>query len=719
MAKFEVTAPDGKKYEIDAPDQKTALDAFSRMQTQPQIKQSEAPVDNYDANLQKIRQTQFPNMSDEQFAQYSKQFLAPATIKDQAQGAGLFGLGDEIDAGVGALGSQVRQWTGGGGPGFGEAYGDYAKLNQSRRDVGAQQNGWAGNAADIVGSLTSLGPARAGVEAMVNGTAQAATKAPSLLKTVAMSAPTGAAMGALAGFGNADEDRAKAAAQGGLIGALVGGAAPVIGKAVSGSYRAVADALARGKAASSIGISPGAAAALQETMGIDNSLGPQGMARMNAAGNEAMLVDAGKSAQSMLDTAIQSSGRAGKVASEAIDARVGRDSQAITDALDGALGKPQGVETTRTQIRTDSAPSRGAAYDDAYAQPIDYSSEAGLHLDNLLKRVSQSDINAANELMRAEGHQSKQILAKIADDGTITYLRKPDVRQIDYITRALNDRAASNAGLGSLGGQTNAGRVYQNLSGDLRGAAKSAVPEYETALQTAADPIRRSNAVKFGSELMNPSTTRESVAEFTANLTGPEREALKQGIRSNISDKVANVVRSVSDGDVEARQAIKILRDMSSDAAREKISLAIGDSAESKALFDEIDRATKSFELRAGVADNSKTFARQNTNQIVGNYADSTGPISAVKKGEPVNAAKRLIQALTGETPANIATRKDKMFEEIARVLTSPGRTAAQNMTYLQGLQQSSGFNSDIAKALMNGFSASGAPLTLTTQNRN
>jgi hypothetical protein len=411
---------------------------------------------------------------------------------------------------------------------------------------------------------------------------------------------------------------------------------------------------------------------------------------MQAAGAEAMPADAGRSAQNALDYAIQSSGSAGRQASEAISGRVSRDAQAITQALDQALGTPQGVQTTRAQIAADSAGARRAGYDAAYDAPIDYSSQAGMRLEELLGRLDRSEIEAANTLMRKEGHQSRQILAEIADDGTVTYLRQPDVRQIDYITRALRDKAEANAGLGRLGGQTNEGRIYGNLAGDMRSATREAVPEYGAALDTAADPIRRSQAVEFGAELLRPGTTRETVASRVADMTQPELNAVAQGVRSAFDDTLANVTRAVSDGDMQAREAIKALRDLSSRAAREKLAMVVGEQR-ATTLFDELDRATRSFELRANVADNSKTFQRQEMARRQDAFASPDDPFSTVARGEPLNAAKRGVQALSGQTKGHALRLKDAINEDVVGFLTARGPDAYRRMNALSGFNARTG----------------------------
>ncbi|MCZ4093046.1 hypothetical protein [Sinorhizobium psoraleae] len=51
-------------------------------------------------------------------------------------------------------------------------------------------------------------------------------------------------------------------------------------------------------------------------------------------------------------------------------------------------------------------------------------------------------------------------------------------------------------------------------------------------------------------------------------MSAAERRGVAQGIRSQIDEKIANVTRAVQDGNMDAREAIKGLKDLSSRAAR-------------------------------------------------------------------------------------------------------------------------------------------------------
>jgi hypothetical protein len=580
------------------------------------------------------------------------------------------GFGDEAAAGLGTL---IDKLPGGKGASYAE------NLNEIRgNQAQAQQDNPKSYIAGQVGGGLAQGLA-AGPGILAN--------APTVLGRAIGGSMMGGGLGAVYGAGSGTDAKSRVvdALESGGAGALIGGALPVAGKGVSTIVAKIADAIAGGSAAKSAGTSPQVLRMLQSVMEADGTLGPKGQANIAAAGPDAMLADAGPNAKAVLDTAIQRGGPGAVDARDAIAARTANATQNVGNAVDTALGQPQGLVTAKTAIRTGSAPARQTAYDAAYAAPIDYAKPEGMAIENIVKtRVPQSAISAANELMRTEGNASKQILAKVADDGSVTYEKMPDVRQLDYITRGLNEVADQADGAGKLGGTTARGRAYSGLSQELRDNLRALVPEYGTALDTAADPIRRSKAIDFGSKLLSPSVTTDQVSQAVQGMTGPEKDALAQGVRSKLYDTLANVTRTISDGDVPAREAVKAIKDLSSSANRAKLTEAIGQT-KADALFAEIDQAAKSFDMRAAMTENSKTFARQATNQQVSQMTEP-GFVGKLLQGKPLEAGKRVAQAITGQTPEAIAGRQNEIYSQLANVLTRPAGQAQPVLNAIQGL---------------------------------
>lgn len=414
----------------------------------------------------------------------------------------------------------------------------------------------------------------------------------------------------------------------------------------------------------------------------DGALGPEGIDRLLAAGDNSMLADAGPATRAILDTVIQRSGPGAAAARSAVEGRAAQAGPTVERALDEAFGPAQGMQTAETGIRQGSASARDATYKAAYAKPIDYSSQAGMAIEGLTKRVPKGVVDLANRMMQLEGEQSAQILAKVADDGTVTFLRQPDVRQLDYITRALNMAAKSGEGQGALGGQTDIGRLFGNLARDIRDQVRTAVPEYDTALRTAADPIRRREALRFGEGLLDPKLARDEVRDTIEAMTGPELAAVRQGLRANVDEVLANVKTVISDPNIDARQARKALQDLSSPAAREKIRMILDNEGQANRLFAELYKATKALELKADTATNSKTFGRLATEESV-NAQIKGGAVNSALRGEPINAAKAFIQSVTGRTAAGEQAMADATYEEIANMLTGPQGADAMDLLRL------------------------------------
>ena len=483
-------------------------------------------------------------------------------------------------------------------------------------------------------------------------------------------AAVGGVEGAVHGYGDqSGGGRAANAQQGAIFGTMAGGVLGAAAPYASEGIKKVLTAIRGSDAAviaKQLGISAPAARVIKNALDAGDMAEAQ--KALSRAGGDAMLADAGQPARQLLDAAANTGGAAGRIVNDAIETRAVKASHDLTGTLDTYLGKPSGQATIAREIRQGTAAAREAAYGAAYSKPIDYASPRGAALESLLKRVPQSAINDANALMAAEGATSKQILAKVAEDGTITLERMPDVRQIDYLTRALQGVADKADGQGKLGGTTPLGRAYGELARNIRNVLKGAVPEYGKALDTASDAISRVKAGETGYSLLKAGTSRESVAEALRGASKAEKDAMKAGVRTYIDDTMANVTRALTDQNMDAREAIKLLRDISSRANNQKLRFLLG-QRQADAFFGEIDKAAATFELRAALAANSKTAIRQS---IQGSVEQQTAPgaLEVLGSGEPANAAKRFVQLFTGNSKEAQALREAGIYEDIANALT-------------------------------------------------
>jgi hypothetical protein len=501
---------------------------------------------------------------------------------------------------------------------------------------------------------------------------------------------------------NRTQSAISGAKWGGATGAILGAAAPVVSDAASWLAKKAKDAFTVNQNLKELGVSKPAADILRDVTSADDTLGQTGMTKLQKAGEDAMLADAGDTAAGMLDTAVQKSGEAGKIASAAVQKRAAEASGKLRGTMDLLFGKPEGIDTAAQSIYSKSAAARQAAYNKAYSQPIDYSSAAGRDVEDVFVRTPDSilgpAIKRANDSMTIRGLRNQQILADIADDGTVTLKEMPNVMQADYLKRALNDIAERSKDVRGIIGPE--GVDASTLAKQLRKALADAVPEYADAVKLGGDTIEEKSALELGYKLLSPSTTREDVATAVKDMTDAERKQLAVGLRQQIDDTMANVTQAISDPNVDAREAAKALKDMSSRAAREKLSAALGDQ-KANILFTQLDKAQAALTLRAKVADNSKTFARTQTDQAVKERVNGDSPLNRLLEGKPVNATQTAVQKFTGMDAAAKQARESEVWADIAKVLTGPrGQDAQTALQRLLDAYQAGDLNQQQAQAV-------------------
>ena len=577
--------------------------------------------------------------------------------------------------GVPAVGSYLDEAVGAMfGPRAGEAVNITDQAMQEARPGQSMALQLAGTAASVVPVVAAAAPSA--VSAL--GTQ---TRGARMLTAGLAGALGGATEGAIYGAGQQQgqgrlANAAQQGALGGVLGGAVGAATPFATDMIAGilnRFRAAPEAVI----AQQLDISPDAARVIRQALDAGDMDGA-----IAALGNrsDAMLADAGQPMRELLDATAQSGGQAGATVRQAVDSRVAARRDAFGQVLDDVLGIPEGRQAAQAGIREGTQAARSGAYDAAYGAAIDYASEAGQSLEGLLQRVPASAWRRANALMAIDGDQSLQRLIQIADDGTVTFSAMPDVRQIDYLARALGDVAETeNARGGALGGTTQLGGATTRLQRAIRQSLRGLVPEYGEALDTAADAIGRVRAVETGYTLLNTRTTREVAGQALNGMSAAERQAARVGLRNYIEDMTGRVRAVVSDmgGDAEAaRQAMQMFREMSSPAARDNVRALLG-TRDAMTLFRELDEMATTLELRAAISQNSRTAIRQSIQGTVRDIA-RPGVVELLADGSPAQATRRFVQLFTGNSDEARALREMGVFNEIADVLTRTDGEAAR-----------------------------------------
>lgn len=495
------------------------------------------------------------------------------------------------------------------------------------------------------------------------------------LRAGAVAAPAAALEGAssFAGRGETAKERAEGAGigalVGGTLGAAIGVAAPLIGRGVTSIAKRI-KGLDVTTIADQFGVSPDAARMVKKALENDNLA--EASRRLKVLGDDAMLADAGDATGALLDAGTATGGRALKVARGAVDGRASKIGGELPARLDNILGRPVGVRTAAREISEKTAPVRAAAYNRAYSKPIDYASDAGRKIEGVLGRIPSKTVRAAieeaNDAMRAKGVQNLQILADIADDGAVTFREMPNVQQLDELKKALDN--VGRMDVDKFNRPTAAGSRAKALARDLKNALADAVPEYRVAVKIGGDKIQMDQALDIGRRILSKGTTWEDVADVIGDgLSREAKDAARQGLREAIEETLSNVKRTITDPKVDAREAMALVKEMSSRANFKKVSMILGEPR-AKSLLKELDRQAAALELRATIAANSKTAIRTAIREE-GQAEVAPGLVrrTAGNMGNPLDAAKEITQTIAGIDVRSMTDAERKMFGEVAESL--------------------------------------------------
>lgn len=551
-----------------------------------------------------------------------------------------------------------------------------AQRAQAFSDAMERQRPGQSAALNITGGVTATLPLAVGTGATkaLDFIAKGSNMLTRGVRAGAVAAPAGAVEGAASFSGRANEGQrveegAKGAMFGGALAALLGPAASMSGEGLVNFARRI-KGLDTLTIMEEFGLTPAAARTVRQAL--DNDDLDAAIGQMSKLSDDAMLADAGPSTAALLDASANTGGTALKTARDATERRAAKVGQHIPRVLDAVFGKPKGIKTVAREISQSTAAGRQRAYQMAYTQPIDYASPAGRNIEGALSRIPSKTLEAAiaeaNEAMTAAGQRNLQIMAQIADDGSVTFREMPNVQQLDEIKKALDSMARES--VDQFGRQTAKGVRARNLARDLREALKEANPIYGRALRIGGDKVQQDEGLALGKNLLFKRTTVEDVEAFlNQGVSNEARQALRQGVRDSIEQNLSNVRRTISDPNTDAREAMQLVKEMSSRANTEKLRLILGGPRTDR-LLNELDRAATALDLRAAVAQNSKTAIRQS---IQGQVAHETQPgllrDTIGNIGNPLEAARKITRQVASVDPRSLSRREKAMFDEIAEAL--------------------------------------------------
>lgn len=471
----------------------------------------------------------------------------------------------------------------------------------------------------------------------------------------------------------------EAMLQGAGWGFGLGGAGPALGSAIGQGVGAVSRRMGGGAnpAQTALGRAAGADA-------IDDIGG-----RMAAMGPDAMPMDLGPNLQRQAGALAATPGRNQEVVRSAITQRQAGSGGRIAGALDDALG--QTVDTVA--VADDIIAKRSAAakplYDAAYSKPVNFTTD----LEDLLKRPSVGKaLSKAKGLAADEGIASKQWFATVADDGSVTIVNTPDMRQLDLTKRALDDMISA----AQRGGSNNEARILTQTKNKLVEMMDAAAPEYKQARAAFSGPAAVLDAMEEGRGAFKNNMTPNQLRTQMMKMGEAEKEAYTQGARAAVAD----IMGTARNDALAARTAFM------KGYNKEKLELIVGKDQAAK-MLQSLDAESAFTRTRDVVTGNSETAARLSAQADVGANGKQPGFIRNALNMRFGDAAADLGDKAIGGIRS---AAQGKSNEELARLLTSKDPAAiTRTIKLVQAAQKRGDITAQKAKELIQSATVGGS----------
>ena len=688
MAEEYIVEWNGTKQAIDAENLQQVWDAVNQHLAGPDAERVDALITDPDGNTTYASNTQQWRRNDPAFFElFRRGGLTEEAMTDASQLAApleetSLALRQERVLAANPIASRYASAVQGGIPFVGE-YGDEIVGSVMGDDTRDQIRAAQAAVSDRRPGQALAGQLGMGVATTLPaGLALAAPRLASLggamLRGAAVGAPLGALEGAISGYGSGEtpDDRSTNAQQraifGGGAGLLLGAAGPAIG-AGFGQLLSTRSGRQVSKAAEAAGTSPEAMRGVAQA----NNLMPLNAAEPTIPTS---LAEASSPYRDILDTAMS-------VPNPAIDPTKGLLNRQAADAsgrlkgtLDELLGETEGVATRQRQLMEQTAEQRAAFYDDAYEQIIDYSGAAGDRLRKALDSVDDDVIRAANANMRRDELSSEQVAVLFNRDGDfIGFEDLPDVRQIDYITRAISNKIEAARAANKPEDVATLTRQLQRI----RGQVDTLVPEYKAARGLAGDVIREREALSTGYEVLSTAMKRDEVGMALEGMTERELSNVRSGLRQHIDDIMARASSPLEPDGGEYKEAMRALTSLSSRQNQDKIRMVMGDEA-ADALFSQLRETVPAMLTRmTAVGAGTRTAGRQLGVDVLD---DATG---SVPTGDPVAGLRAAGQSILRYGAPTQTQARQTAASEIAPLLAQQ-RTPQDFMRMQELLAQTS-----------------------------
>lgn len=639
MGVFEIKGPDGRLFEVEAPDAQSAVAAFQKM---PQTTQK--PVDP-------MKQRALDQVSAERKAS-PMMTAVDDTVRNLARGTGLGSWLDEANA---ATASILPEMLGG------RPYDEALAYQRAKNELADKESTVVGKLPVIgdvtVGGLTKLagGIASAPVTPMAR-VFQGATLAP----RVGNAALTGAGYGALYGAGEGEgvADRATDAAMGAAIGGTIGAAAPLVASGVSNTVAAARNRMSP--------IAPEVAGYDRNAVNRLTRVAQDSGVDLQAAranGPEGMLADANGAFRDVTEAIAQQPGRQRQVVQNALEQRADGAPQRIRTELNSSLGAPVDLRAMEQAIRQQYNQQAAPFYRQFYQTqiPVDQ------NLVGILQAVPDDVWPRVNRMMRMERVDPNNVMST--------------GHGIDLIKRSLDDSARA-AGRG-----TNEERLYSNLARDLREHVDSllspgnpAQSPWAQGRAIAGEGIGGREALETGSRVFSSKMDPNQLRADMAGMSAMERDMVRAGGRTDLRNVMGRAATNFGpSGDAAAR------RTLNNDFNRENVREIAGPRADR--LLNTIDAEGEFATTANQVLSNSATARRQAGRDIVPRQYDQSNAVGlrgTSLTGIVAEGAARIANIVTAGA---LNERNARIATDMARMLVQRG---AQRDDVVRGLMAES-----------------------------
>lgn len=443
-------------------------------------------------------------------------------------------------------------------------------------------------------------------------------------KRVAGGAGMGGLYGGVWGFGEGEGgpvNRAMSAVPSAGIGAGIGAAVPVVGAVA----RPIASATARQVAARRAGIHNRAVDPIQGALerGTKDVTGQVKQPLPGSLG-----VDLYPDTRGLFGESVARLDRFGNPARKAIDDRADAAGARITKSLDDELGPPEGPGAVAARLKAEYGSAQKAAYDKAYATDIPYTtSEAGSNILDALRRIPKGQhapvIRETRDLMQLEAQPRGPFFARVHDDGHVSISRLPNVQELDYLTRILNEKAAKGTEWKGLG--------VKAISKKIRDELKYISGDYRQALYLGELRASAKEAAELGDKAIRTGMTRDEMQAAISELKNKHVELgdwidqhLRGGMRNRIDEQVMRAKDPMAPSPTQAGNVargaqrdpttVRTVKDLTSPVTLEKIEFILGKEKTAR-LKGVVDESKEAILTRDTMVENVRQAGRRSLNE--------------------------------------------------------------------------------------------------------